>query len=100
MGASTPSNTYSETMLVFAIYRPANGRGYDNFIWKLYFKNAVMTDLAMDDASRAFQDMVNAAFNGKTAVSDDDRIIRKFQRRMESRDGILIVAAKTLTNAL
>ena len=52
------------------IYRPANGRGYDNFIWKLYFKNAEMTDLAMDDASRAFTDMVGELKTVETLASE------------------------------
>ncbi len=52
------------------IHRPANGRGYDSYIWKLYFKNAVMTDLAMDDASLAFTGMVNSLKTVETLTSE------------------------------
>lgn len=52
------------------IHRPANGRGYDNYIWKLYFKNAVMTEYAQDDASRAFETMVGELKTVETLASE------------------------------
>lgn len=56
------------------ITRPANGRGYDNYIWNIYFYNVKLSEYALDDASHAFIEQVNALKTVAELKADIDRL--------------------------
>ncbi len=43
-----------------SIYRPENGKGYDNYVYSTYFKNVNITDIVMDDITREFVDAADS----------------------------------------
>ncbi len=93
------ANIVEGNAVQLTIYRPENGTGYDNYVYTNYFKETVLTQATMSEATNSFIELVKdfdsaSAISGWNESNKSKKEVERFSEKVKTAHGYYNIFSK------